>query len=369
VIFLLSEGKAQKEPGGMGMRHEGGIAARVLIVDDMEINRLVLSEIMEQMGCRPVVADSARAALQKIEEEMPQLVLSDISMPDMDGFELCRILKENRKTENIPFIFISAFDEPKNIVEGFRLGGADYITKPFVPEIVQARAGVQLRLYEAGRELAEMNHKLHVSMEEQLAQLEQEKKNVLYALASIAAQNSCYGKEHIERLSRNCRILAQGMQLSPLFEDQISDVWIDTIELAAPLCDIGNIGIPLELLKKKEALSSDEMTIMQTHTTLGARLLNDLHVGNDYNDFLSMAVDIAHYHHENWDGSGYPEGLSGDRIPLAAQIVSVVEVYCALTEKKNYSKEKAMQIMEEEAAAKFNPDIFKICRMIIRQLG
>ncbi len=347
------------------MKHSGG--AKVLIVDDMEVNRLILGEIMEGMGLKPVLADSGEAALKEIEVEAPQLILSDISMPGLDGFELCRILKGNRKTENIPLIFISAYDKPKDIVEGLTLGGADYITKPFVPEIVQARVEVHLRLYEAGSELAEMNRKLQASVSEQAKQLEQEKKNVLYALAAIAAQNSSYRKEHIERLSRNCRILAQGMQLSPIFEDQISDAGIETIELAAPLCDIGNIGIPLELLRKKEALTEEEMAVMQTHTVLGARLLSDLHVGKDYNDFLSTAVDIARYHHENWDGSGYPEGLSGNKIPLAAQIVSIAEVYCALTEKKHYSAEEAMKILEGEAGIKFNPEIFKICSMIQRQ--
>lgn len=205
-------------------------------------------------------------------------------------------------------------------------------------------------------------------MRQQLKQIEQEKKDVLYALAAIAAQNSCYGSEHIERLSQNCGILAQGMQLSPLFEDKISDAYIDTIKLAAPLCDIGNIGVPLELLKRQAALSSEEMDMVRQHTVIGAKLLEELHVGNDYNDFVSMAADIAHFHHENWDGSGYPQGLRGAEIPLAAQIVSVVEVYCALTEKKNYSREEALEIMGGEADVKFNPDVFKICRKISRQL-
>ena len=229
--------------------------------------------------------------------------------------------------------------------------------------------GVHLRLYEAGRELEAMNRRLQVSLNEQLRQLEQEKKDVLYALAGIAAKNSSYKREHIERLNRNCGILAQAMQLSPLFGDKISDTYIDTIELAAPLCDIGNIGIPLELLRKRAPLTEEEMAIVQTHTTIGAKLLGDLHVGNDYNDFLRIAVDIAHYHHENWDGSGYPEGLKREEIPLAAQIVSIIEVYCALTDKKNYGREEAFAIMEGEAGTKFNPDIFRICHRISRQLS
>ena len=350
------------------MEHADKGAARILIVDDLEANRCILEEIIQDMGCRPVAAASGEEALQLIGEARPRLILSDISMPGMDGYELCRALKNDKKTKNIPIIFISAYDNPKDIIEGFSLGGADYITKPFVPEVVQARVGVHLRLYEASRELEEMNHRLHASLSEQLKQIEQEKKDVLYALAGIAARNSCYRGEHIERLKENCRILAQGMQLSPLFEDKVSDACIDTVELAAPLCDIGNIGIPLELLRKAEALDAEEMAIVQTHTTIGAKLLGDLHVGSDYNDFVRMAVDIAHYHHENWDGSGYPEGLAGEAIPLAAQIVSIVQAYCALTDKKHYSREEAFRILEGEAGIKFNPDIFRICRKISRQL-
>ena len=350
------------------MEKHGRNMEKVLIVDDLEVNRLVLAEIIREMGCSPILAESGEAALEAVKENIPQLILSDISMPGMDGYELCRHLKDHGRTRNIPVIFISAFDHPEDVVKGLGLGGADYITKPFVPKIVQARVGVHLSLYRANRELKETNRLLQVSVKEQLKQIEQEKKDVLYALAAIAAQNSCYRREHIERLSRNCSILAQGMQLSPLYEDQISDAYIDPIELAAPLCDIGNIGVPWELLRKNAALSDEERRIVQKHTEIGARLLGDLHVGSDYNDFLSVAVDIAHYHHENWDGSGYPKGLKGNEIPLAAQIVSVVEVYCALTEKKNYSREEALEIMGREAEVKFNPDVFRICRKISRQL-
>lgn len=350
------------------MENGAGNAAKVLIVDDLEVNRLVLEEIIREMGWKPVLAESGEAAMEAVRESIPQLVLSDISMPGMDGYELCQRLKSNEKTRNIPVIFISAFDHPEDVVKGLALGGADYITKPFVPKIVQARVGVHLKLYQTNRELKETNRRLQTSVKEQLKQIEQEKKDVLYALAAIAAQNSCYQKEHIERLSRNCSILAQGMQLSPLFEGQISDAYIDTIELAAPLCDIGNIGVSWELLRKKEVLNGEERENVHKHTEIGAKLLADLLVGSDYNDFLSMAVDIAHYHHENWDGSGYPKGLKGNEIPLAAQIVSVVEVYCALTEKKNYSREEALDIMDREADVKFNPEIYKICRKISRQL-
>lgn len=342
--------------------------AKVLIVDDVETNRLILEEIIEGMGCRPILAESGKEAVEMVQEHLPQLVLTDISMPEMDGYELCRILKGNEKTKNIPIVFISAFDHPEDIVEGLSLGGEDYITKPFVAEVIEARVGVYLRLQEARQQLMEMNRRLQASVNEQLAQMEQEKKNILYALANMAAKNSDREKEHIGRLKRNCRILAQGMQLSPQFEGKVSDAFIDTIELAAPICDIGTIGIPMEILRKKTELTEEEVAIFHTHTDIGADFLSDLYVSNDYNDFVATSVDIIRHHHENWDGSGYPEGLAGEDIPLAAQIVSVMEAYCTLTEQADCGREAALARMREETGRKLNPDIFDICCKISRQL-
>lgn len=342
--------------------------AKILIVDDMEMNRVILEEIIKDIGGAPLLADSGETALEVIRGQSPELILTDISMPGMDGYELCRILKRKKETRNIPVIFISAYDEPEDIVEGLSLGGDDYITKPFIPEVVKARVGVHLRLYETKRELMETNRRLQISVKEQLKQIELEKKNILYAMANIAAQNSAYEKEHMERVGENCRILAQGMQLSPLFEDQISDSFIDTIELAAPLCDIGNIGISKDILQKKGELTGEEEETVRNHTSIGAKLLEDLHVNSDYNDFISTAVDIAKYHHENWDGSGYPDRLTGEKIPLAAQIVSVAEKYCTLTGEEALSREEALEKMGREAGIKFNPAIYEICCKISRQL-
>ncbi len=342
--------------------------SKILIVDDVETNRIILEEIMKDIGIRPVLAESGEMALEMIKKSPPSLVLTDISMPGMNGYELCRILKGSEETKNIPVVFISAFDDPQDIVEGFLLGGEDYITKPFIPEVVKARVGVHLRLHEAKQELMNTNRKLQISVNEQLKQMEQEKKNILYALADIAAKNSLYENSHARHLKDNCRTLAQGMQLSPLFEGKISDTYIDTIELAAPLCDIGNIGVPRDILIKGGELNEDETSVLQEHTVIGAKLLQDLHGSSDYNDFISISADIAHYHHENWDGSGYPEGLKGNEIPLAAQIVSLVGRYCVLREREGCDRQEALSVLKKEAGVKFNPDIYEICSKISRQL-
>lgn len=345
---------------------------RILIVDDVEANRFVLRDIIADMGYQPVLTENGIQALKMVPRIKPQLIILDIAMPEMDGYEVCEKLKADVETKEIPIIFISAFDEPEDIVKGFSLGGEDYVTKPFIPEVVKARVSMHLKLYEANRRMAEVNRQLQVSISEQLRQMEKERQSVLYALIRVARENACYDGSYMERLSYNCRKMTEAMQLSAMYGHLISDSYVATIELAAPLCDLGNLAIPTNILQKQGKLTAEENSVMQTHTSVGARILRDVGgIGND-NGFIKMAVDIANYHHENWDGSGYPTGKKGDEIPLSAQIVAVVGAYCALTEKRTYrdafSQEKAMEILEEAAGKKFNPDLFWILQKIVRQL-
>lgn len=319
------------------------IAPLILIVDDVETNRFVLRDIIAEMGYRPVLTENGLQALKLVERHKPQLIILDVAMPEMDGYEFCQIMKQNANTRDIPIIFISAFDDPADIVKGFNLGGEDYITKPFIPEVVKARIGIHLKLSETSKNLADMNRKLQTSISEQLKQMEQEKKNVLYALLRVAQENACYDKVHMERLSHNTKMLAEAMQLSPKYGDVISDKYIETLELAAPLCDLGNVAV-----------------------------LSDIIKFGGYNDFIQMSIDIVGAYHENWDGSGYPAGKREDEIPLSAQIIAIASEYCTLREGSSgheaYSMEEAFAIMEKDAGIKFNPDIFVILKKIYRQL-
>lgn len=371
---------AAKEAAMPGNAEKGAVmpgrikkeTARILVVDDVDTNRFVLRDIIQEMGYQPVLTENGIQALKVVGRLRPQLIILDIAMPEMNGYEFCRIMKQNPETRDIPIIFISAFDDPSDVVKGFDLGGEDYITKPFIPKIVRARLRLHLKLYDANTELQEMNRRLQMSVSEQLHQLELEKKNVLYALTRVARENACYDKDHMERLCYNCRMLAGAMQLSAEFGHLISDAYIDTIELAAPLCDLGNVAIPTDLLQKREALLQEEIEVIRTHTTIGARILQDILDTGDYNDFLQMSRDIAWYHHENWDGSGYPCGKREEEIPLSAQIVAVVSAYCAITESRVYRDpyliEEALKMMQEDSGKKFNPGIYQILRKIYRQL-
>lgn len=345
---------------------------RILIVDDVDTNRFLLRDIIQELGYQPVLAENGVQALKVVGRIHPQIIILDIAMPEMDGYEVCKALKENAETREIPIIFISAFDDPSDIVQGFTLGGEDYIIKPFIPEIVKARIGLHLKLSDASQRLQNINRQLQTSVSEQLRQLEMEKRNVLYALTRVARENVCYDKEHMERLCYNCRIMAEAMQLSSKYGDQIPDSYIDTIALAAPLCDLGNVAIPTQILQKKDILTEEDEKKLRSHTVVGARILQDILDEEDYNDFIKMAIDIAHYHHENWDGSGYPMGIGGEEIPLSAQIVSIVSAYCTLTEermqKPSYDVQEVLDIMSQDSGGKFNPGLFDILCKIHRQL-
>lgn len=314
---------------------------KVLIVDDVENNRFVLRDIVQEMGYMPILAANGVQALKVLERIRPQLILLDVAMPEMDGYEFCQIIKKDPEKRDIPVIFISAFDEPADIVKGFTMGSEDYITKPFIPEVVKARVGLHLKLYEANQEWQEANRLLQTSVSEQLKQIEAEKKNVLRALGRIARESDSYDEDLMQRICYNCRILAEAMQLSVEYGNLISDTYIDTIALAVSLCD------------------------------MEVAILKDIQEIIDDNDFCKMAVEIAENHHENWDGTGDPAGKQGEEIPLSAQIVSIVRAYCAETkdiDNQDYEEcEKAMHAMEADAGKKYNPAIFNILQKVYKQ--
>ena len=253
--------------------------ARILVVDDVEANRLILKDIIMEMGYQPVLVESGAQALKMVQRMRPQLIILDIAMPEMDGYEVCQKLKKRPETKEIPIIFVSAFDEPEDIVKGFSLGGADYITKPFVAEVVKVRVGMHLKLYEANCRMAEMNRQLQVSISEQLKQMEIERRSILYALIRVARENACYDEDYMDRLSYNCRVLTEAMQLSDSYDHIISDSYIDTMELAAPLCDLGNMAIPTNILQKQGSLNEEENDELEEVS----RQIAEMHYYNETN--------------------------------------------------------------------------------------
>lgn len=344
----------------------------ILVVDDMKPNRRILERIITDMGYQAVTAGSAMEAIELVKEHMPSLFILDISMPVMDGFELCKILKSDVHTRDIPVMFISAFSGTEDIVKSFTVGGVDYISKPFVPAEVSARVNNQLGMFRMKREREIYNNKLNKLINEQAQQLEEEKKKVLYALATINARLSKKPASHINNLKYNCRLLAQGMQLSPKFDQLVSNAFIENIEVAAPLHNLGMIAISKDILEKRKVskLSEKDDREYKTHTIIGADILEEIESGDIKNEFFGMVIDIAKHHHENWDGSGFPDGLKETDIPLAARVVSIIRSFEGFTNgsKGNMNVDEAVDAMNAKNGIFFDPDIFDIFSKIRKHL-
>lgn len=349
-----------------------GQTANVLIVDDVTSNLAILTEMIQGAGhaARPVI--DAKQAMEAIARKLPQLILLDISMPDMDGYEFCELLKKNVRTRDIPIIFISAMNSMEDKKKGFELGAVDFISKPFEVEEVTIRVNNHLKLYRMQQELEEYNRRLHKIVNDQILRIEKEEKNFIFALAKLAELKENTNGNHLRNISKNSKLLAMSLQFSPKFEEEISNSFVETIEIAAELHDIGKIGIRDQVLLKRGSLSREERKMMEIHPELGAKTLEELYDRNGHNEFLKMAIDIARYHHERWDGTGYPYGLKGKEIPLSARIVGIVDVYDALVGeryyKKPYSHEESIRILREGAGTQFDADIVEVLCRIQNQL-
>ena len=344
----------------------------ILVVDDVEVNLIILEEIIKNMGYEALLAQSVKEALQIIEdrEQLPKVILSDISMPETDGFTFCSMLKNDPYTKDIPVIFISAMDTASDLSKGFELGAVDYIPKPFEKTEVEMRISTHLKIYNMQRDLEENNKQLNLVVARQMEKLRIEQKNIMTALARLVESRENVSGSHYKNILYNSRILAEGMQLSPLFEDDVTDDFIDTIESSAGLHDIGKLMIPDRILLKNAPLDEEERRLMCAHAELGAKTLNDIYEGVEKNDFVEMAIDIAWYHHECWDGSGYPKGLKGKEIPLSARIVKVVDVFDAMISERRYKKpiplDQTLAYMQEKSGTDFDPDIIRVFMRIYR---
>lgn len=345
---------------------------RILIVDDVETNRFTLRDIIAGMGYQPILTENGEQALKIVERFPLQLIISDIAMPVMDGYEFCKRVKDNPEKRDIPIIFISAFDDPAEIVKGFELQGEDYIIKPFIPEVVKARVKVHIQVAQNKMMMQEMNRKLQTSVTEQVKRMENEKQNVLYVLLRLIKELPTYNEQEMQRLSDNCKTLAEALQLSNEYGDQISDSYVNSIELAARLCCLGHVGDSAEELirlrgKEWKDMTPEEQQKKQHHTKVGYGILKDVYENSANNEFLQMALNIAGSHHENWDGSGFPMGHKGEEIPLDAQIVHILNDYNSIT-KDGVGFEEAIEQMERYAGIRYNPVVFNVLKKIGRQI-
>ena len=335
----------------------------VLVVDDTEANVDILVDALGETYDVSVAMDG-RAALEAVEEEPPDLILLDIMMPEMDGYEACQRLKADERYAKIPVIFLTALTEIENKTKGFQMGAVDYITKPFEMSEVQARVKTHLSLVLASRELEMQNEILEIKVTERTKELAVTQDVTIHSLATLAETRDNETGRHILRTQRYVQVLARQLADHPKYGEVLDEKTVDLLFKSAPLHDIGKVGVPDAVLHKSGKLTDEEFASMKTHCDLGYQALlkaEKLFEMESRPSFLSHAKDFTRTHQEKWDGSGYPQGLKGEEIPLSGRIMAVADVYDALICKRVYKPpfphEKAVSIIGEGRGSHFDPDV------------
>jgi putative two-component system response regulator len=336
----------------------------ILVVDDIPENITVLGELLKPVYTVRVSTNGRRALESAIVHPLPDLILLDVMMPEMDGYEVLSRLRDIPETRDIPVIFITALDGVEDESLGFDLGAADYITKPLRPAIVMARIKAQLELKQARDRLRDQNAWLETEVARRMLQNQRIQDASMRALASLAETRDNETGNHILRTQGYVNVLAKELAKKPHHAAALTPAIIDSYTKAAPLHDIGKVGIPDEILNKPGKFEPEEWAIMQTHARIGSdaiwRAIQNEEDQSEL-DFLHIAMEISHYHHEKWDGSGYPEGLKGKSIPLSARLMALADVFDALISKRVYKSafpvDNAVEIIIEGKGKHFDPEI------------
>lgn len=346
----------------------------ILIVDDTPQNLSILGELLQPIYRVRAVKSGERALSIARSELPPDLILLDVMMPDMDGYEVIRQLKRDESTREIPVIFITALTESAEEQHGLALGAVDYITKPFNPDIVLARVKTQLELKNARDILSSQNVRLEKEIARRMRENLMVQDLTIRALAALGEIRDPETGKHIVRTQRATEILAHKLKDHPRFRDALAGNKLDMIVKAAPLHDIGKVGIPDAILQKSGKLTAEEYEIMKTHPVLGANAIESaiknalfgLEPGTSEQmsgafEFLRVAQEICRGHHEKWDGSGYPAGLAGENIPVSARLLALADVFDALMSHRVYKDAMAMEnvtaFLIEERGGHFDPDV------------
>lgn len=330
---------------------------KVLVVDDTPENIYVLMGILKDEFDVSVASNGEKAL--KIVSMVPDidLILLDIMMPEMDGYEVCARLKGDKKTEGIPVLFVTALASEENEAKGLELGAVDYITKPFNPALVKARVKNHL-------ELKCYRDRLESMVREKTSELEITRDAMIESLALLAENRHLETGSHIKRTMKYVRILADKLKDHPKFKNFVNAELTEHLEKTAPLHDIGKVGVPDSILLKPGKLTKEEFREMQKHAKFGHNALSYSDPRLESNVFLRLAREMAYTHHEKWNGTGYPRGLKGDEIPLSGRLMAVADVYDAITTARVYktaqSHDQAVDEIQKCSGTAFDPEIVKI---------
>lgn len=342
-------------------------AMRVLIAEDTKVIRLMIKQIVQEVGATPILASDGAEALDYLRRHKGEidLLITDNEMPELTGLELCgHVRKERLMDDEAPLIFVSGSSEKGKVLKAFDLGASDYIFKPFFREGLLARLKVHLN----GRVLGLEKKFKYKVMEEKFAKRTQEllqtQEAAIDVMGALVECRDSYTGEHIKRTKLYIKLMAEALCEHPKYRDQIELDWIDNVMAGAPLHDIGKIGVRDDILMKPGRLSEDEFGVMKEHSVFGRDVLNSVSEKLGFDNFLQQAAEIAGSHHERWDGTGYPDGLKGEEIPLSARLMAVADVYDALVSPRVYKQamthRQACDIIEQGKGTHFDPLLVEV---------
>ncbi|NUM54728.1 MAG: two-component system response regulator [Candidatus Hydrogenedentes bacterium] len=340
----------------------------ILVVDDMPENLELYRRLLTPRGYSVLSANGGVEAFAIVAATPPDVILLDLLMPGMDGFEVCERLKRNLATRHIPVIMVTGVADHDANIRALESGVDDFITRPLDPVLLEARIrssvkskAMQDQILRYQKRLEDDKQILEARVHERTAEVERTQQATVFGLARLAESRDPETGEHLERMRRYVREIAVEMATWAKYDRVIDSGFVETLYYSSPLHDIGKVGIPDAILLKPGKLSPEEFDIMKTHALIGGDTLKDADEEAGGNSFLAMGRDIAYYHHEKWDGSGYPHGMLGPDIPLPARIVALGDAYDAMTTKRPYkepfSHEKTRQIILDAAGQHFDPEV------------
>ncbi len=344
----------------------------ILVVDDDKTN-LTLAQNILLPHYRIAASNSGRAALKYLENHRPDLILLDINMPEMDGFEVMGQIRQREETKTIPVIFLTADNLAETEIKCFQMGAMDYVTKPFVPDILLSRVDKTIELDQYRHNLEKMVRQQAEKITEDARRISAIQDSVIIGMANLIESRDGSTGRHVKNTQNYVQLIADELRARGLFAGVLTDDYIENLCKAAPLHDVGKIKVPDAILQKPGRLTPEEYDTMKLHTTYSGRIIQMILGDLEDKTYVKMAEDIAMYHHERWDGSGYPTGLAGEDIPLSARIMAVADVFDALYEERVYKPpvrpiERIMQIMSEGRGSQFDPTIIDVFMEMLPKL-
>ena len=342
------------------MLNERSEKRTVMLIDDTPlIHKIVNGALSEEYDL--VFFTSGREAAGKLDEIKPDLILLDVEMPEIDGFDTIKLIKQNEKMEDVPVIFLTAKNDVEFELKALSLGAVDYINKPFSNQLLMKRVEIHINQALHQRALANYNETLQEMVREKTKIIKELQEAIVFTLSDLVEMRDNFTGGHILRTQEYFKLILDYLAENNIYQDALQGVDTRLMLEAAQLHDIGKVAIPDAILLKPARLSTEEFDVMKTHTTIGYNaVLKAMELTED-NGFLNIATQIALYHHEKWDGSGYPNKLLGENIPLPARIMAVVDVYDALVSKRHYKEKmvhrEAMKILTEGRGTHFDPVI------------